>query len=269
MLKVYIADLELHGVLLFATEQRPSLAEEGGAIITTGHYIHNYPLMYGMGNKNVEAYAVIPSLHFLSYQDLDRSKFRPELAKEPLHYGFIEMQLKRLLSGKEKSFYVFPAFPQKVTSKKFFMQAKGSGYAEFRGALKTNYPRLVHYVALIPPTKFKTVVITNDIELSRTLYIRIGMKRMGLFKVYLKEAEICRKIGEPSWTSIPVNLYDVELFGYVPMDAIKIMETRSKTPNKPLASVIGYVRARDLFLIRSGNEEYRVPLPLKLVEVIT
>ncbi|MDT7889996.1 MAG: hypothetical protein RQ885_13620 [Desulfurococcales archaeon] len=46
--KVYVANMHLHGVLLFATEQRPSLAEEGGAIIATGHYIHNYPLIYGV-----------------------------------------------------------------------------------------------------------------------------------------------------------------------------------------------------------------------------
>ena len=34
MLRIYIGDMELQGVLIFATEQRPSLAEEGGAVIT-------------------------------------------------------------------------------------------------------------------------------------------------------------------------------------------------------------------------------------------
>jgi len=265
MLRAYIANMELQGILIFATEQRPSLAKEGGAIITTGHYIHNYPLIYGLSGRSTESYAVIPSLHFLSYPDLEKSPFKPKLAREPLHYGFIEIQLENLLNGKE-SMYAFPAFPQRVTPKKFFMQAKGSGYAEFRGALKIVYPRLVHYVALIPPTEFKTIILVNNIELPRVLYMRIGMKRMGLFKVHLKRADICEKIKSLTWTNIPVNLYDTELFGYKLVDVMKVLETHSKARDKLLASTIGYARVRELFLIKSGREEYRVPLPLKLME---
>lgn len=261
MLNIYVADMRLHGVLLFATEQRPSLAEEGGAIITTGHYIHNYSLIYSFNNRDAESYTVIPSLHFLSYHELAKSGFKPKLAKENLHYGFVEEKLRKLLENKE-SIYVFPAFPVKVTPKKFFMQAKGYGYAEFRGALKTNYPRLEHYIALTPLTEFKTLVITNDINLPKTLYVRLGMKRMGLFKVYLKEAEIREQIKEPMWTNVPVNLYDVELFGYIPIDVMKIMETHSKPPNKPLTSIIGYIKASNLYLIKDDRDEYSVPLPL-------
>lgn len=257
-----MSDMELQGVLIFATEQRPSLAEEGGAIIITGHYIHNYPLIYGLAGRSTEAYAVIPSLHFLSYQDLEKGAFRPKLAREPLHYGFVEEQLKNLLEGKE-SVYAFPAFPQKITPRKFFMQAKGSGYAEFRGALKTVYPRLEHYVALVPPSTFKTVILANNMELPRVLYLRIGMKRMGLFKVFLKEARITDAVGDLAWTNVPVNLHDVGLFGYNPLDVIKALETRSKPAERPLASVIGYIRCKGLFLVKAGREEYRVPLPLK------
>lgn len=257
-----MADMELQGVLIFATEQRPSLAEEGGAIISTGHYIHNYPLIYGLTGRSAEAYTVISSLHFLSYQDLKKSPFKPKLAKKPLHYGFVEEQLRNLLEGR-KSIYAFPAFPQKITPRKFFMQAKGSGYAEFRGALKTVYPRLEHYVALVPPSTFKTVILANDIELPRVLYLRIGMKRMGLFKVFLREAEITGLVKGLVWTDVPVNLHDVGLFGYNPLDTIKVLETRSKPVGRPLASMIGYIKCKDLFLIKSGGEEYRIPLPLK------
>jgi len=264
MMKVYVAELELHGVLLFTTEQRPSLASEGGAMMTTGHYIHNYPLIYGFANRAIESYAVIPSLHFLSYRDLEKSKFKPKLAKEPLHYGFVEEQIKKLLEGRE-AIYAYPAFPVKITPKKFFMQAKGYGYVEFRGALKTVYPRLEHYIALVPPTKFKTIIVTSNIVLPRTLYIRIGMKRMGLFKVYLREAEIHEQTTKYPWTSIPVNLHDTELFGYEIMDAMKVLETRSKPLKKPLASIIGYVRTTKLYLVKAGKEEYRIPLPARLV----
>lgn len=267
-IKVYIADLQLHGVLLFATEQRPSLAEEGGAIITTGHYIHNYPLIYGIAGVNVESYAVIPSLHFTFYESEKMQALKPRIARTPLRYGFVEKQIERLLEGRD-SIYVFPAYPTKVSIKKFFMQAKGTSYAEFRGRLKTIYPRLVHYVAIVPPSEFRSIVLTSNVEMPRELYMRIGMKRMGLFKVYLREAEISGRIEDLAWSSVPVNIYDVSLFGYSPIESIKVMETRSKPPSKPSTSVIGYIRARGLFLVeptkkKLRREEYRVPLPLKL-----
>lgn len=264
MLRVYVADMELQGVLLFATEQRPSLADEGGPAIVTGHFIHNYPLIYGLLGRNVEAYAVIPSLHFLTYQHLKESSFAPKIARELLHYGAIEEQLRNLLAGGE-AIYAFPAFPLRVTPKKFFMQAQGSGYAEVRGALKVVYPRLEHYIALVPPSEFRTIILAKSGELPRVMYIRIGMKRMGLFKVHLREAEIQGRIEELRWSNIPVNLHDVSLFGYNPLDVMKVMETRSKPSAKLLASVIGYVRTKNLFLVRDRKDEYYVPLPLKLM----
>jgi CRISPR-associated protein Csc1 len=265
MLKVYVADMELHGVLLFATEQRPSLSEEGGPAIVTGQFIHNYPLIYGLLGRNVEAYAVISSLHFLSYECLKESKFAPKIATESLHYGAVEEQLKSLAAS-GRAVYAFPAFPLKVTTKKFFMQALGSGYAEARGALKTVYPRLEHYVAIVPPSKFRTLILANNVELPRALYIRIGMKRMGLFKLELKEASIERKLDKSSWSTVPVNLYDVSVvFGYEVDDVIKLLETRSKPPGKVLSSIIGYVRAKEMFEVREGRSSYIVPLPLRAV----
>lgn len=260
LLNIYVADLELHGVLIFATEQRPSLAEEGGPIISTGHYIHNYPLIYGFAGRNIEAYSVIPSLHFLSYEDLGKNMMIRN-NKRKLQYTYVEEQLRNLLEGRE-SIYVFPAYPEKVIAKKFFMQAKGSGYAEFRGALKTVYPRLEHYVAIVPPSRFKTIVISRGSELPKEMYLRIGMKRMGLFKVYLRKADIGENVVEPVWSTIPVNLYDVEIFGYTPVDVAKVLETRSKAPGKLLASVIGYIRARNMFVVKT-DKRFIVPLPMK------
>lgn len=271
-LSVYIAKLELQGVLLFATEQRPSLAEEGGAVISTGQFIHNYPLIYGFLGKSVEAYAVIPSLHFMTYEEISRSRFRPTLARKPLQYTSVEEQVESFASGRRRdggSLYVFPAYPLRVAVRKLFMAAKGSGYAEIRGRLKTVYPRLVHYVALVPPSTFSTVVLAYGVELPRTLYVRVGMKRMGLFRVTLSEAEVEGRIREPRWTTLPVNLHDLRLFGYSAIDFLKVLETRSKSPKKPDASVVGYAMCENLFKIRGNKrekeEEHRIPLPLKLV----
>lgn len=264
--KIYAAHMDLHGLLIFSTEQRPSLAEEGGPLIVTGNVIHNYSLIYGFSDRSVESYAVIPSLHYLSYKDLSEKQRRTiSIARSPLRYNFIEEQLRKLLSGEGESVYVFPAIHEKIYPRKVFMQAKGSGYAEFRGALKSNYPRLEHYVALMPPSTFKTVVLTVEKELPKTVFIRIGMKRMGLFKVSLREIVSVKRIRGQRWSSLPVNLYDVELFGYSPVGFIKLLEIRSKPPDKPSSSIIGFIRAEGMFEIESDTgEKLVVPLPLKL-----
>ena len=262
-LNAYVVDMYLLGLLLFSSEQRPAIAEPGGAVITTSHFIHNYPLIYGFNNRPVEAYTVIPSLHFLSYEKLGKSRFAPKLAREPLKYTFVEEQIRRLLRG-EPAIYVFPAYPERVFVRKFFMAAKGFGYAEFRGRLKTVYPRLEHYVAITPPSRFKTVVLST-VELPPVLYIRIGMKRMGLFRARLHKAKIIGRVEEYAWTSVPVNLYDVGLFGYTIYDAVKLREKRSKPPEKPLSSVIGYVKTNNLVVLAYGRERLRVPVPYQVL----
>ncbi|RLE83184.1 MAG: hypothetical protein DRJ67_12625 [Thermoprotei archaeon] len=258
-LTAYVADMELLGVLIFSGEQRPAVAEPGGAVITASHFIHNYPLIYGLNNRPVESYAVIPSLHFLSYNKLRESKHVSKLAAEPLKYTFVEEQIRKLLRG-ERAVYAFPAYPERVYVRKFFMAAKGFGYAEFRGRLKTVYPRLEHYVALIPPSRFRTVVFST-LELPPTIYIRIGMKRMGLFRVRLHRARIVGRVEGLAWTSVPVNLHDVSLFGYAIYDAVKLLETRSKPPEKPMSSIIGYVKTDKLAVIAHEGERLRVPVP--------
>jgi len=261
-LNIYVANMELHGILIFSSEERPALEKPGGAVIATKHFIHNYPLIYGFNNRNVEAYTVIPSLHFLTYGKIRESRFVPRLAKKPLKYTFITEEIKKLLEGKD-SIYAYPATPLKVTVKKIFMQAKGFGYAEFRGRLKTVYPRLEHYIAVTPPSLFRTIVISYR-ELPRIMYVRIGMKRMGLFKTYLNKARIVKKVGTYEWTSIPVNLYDMTLFGYEVYDFIKIYEKHSKPPLKPQSSIIGYVKTKDLYeILTERGERLRVPLPQK------
>ena len=260
-LNAYVADMELFGVLIFSSGQRPAVAEPGGPVIEVSPFIHNYPLIYGFNGRPVESYAVIPSLHYLSYEGLRESRHAPKLAAEPLKYTFVDEQIRRLLRG-EGAVYAFPAYPERVYARKFFMAAKGAGYAEFRGRLKTVYPRLEHYVALTPPSRFKTVLLST-IELPQTLYVRIGMKRMGLFKATLRKARIVGRVEGLAWTSIPVNFYDVGLFGYAIYDAVKVLETRSKPPEKPLSSIIGYVATEGLAVVAHGEERLRVPAPLR------
>jgi len=274
MLRAYLADMHLHGILLFSSVCRPALAKPGGAFIQCAGYIHNYALIYGFSNVPVASYAVVPSRHFLAYRSLETRSRRiaPFLASaRPLTYLLVREAIEKLLRD-EDSIYVYPAQPVEVHVKKFLMSAKGSGYAEVRGSLKTVYPRMEHYVALVPPSRFKTIVLASGRkELPKVMFVRIGMKRLGIFKVVLRECRIDRRVPDPRWSSLPVNLYDTELFGYDVMDFVKVLETPSKPTDSngrivPQASVVGYALVRDMYIVRcydaaGHGEEYIVPLP--------
>ncbi len=251
---LYVAEMNLHGVLTFSSEIRPAVAGVGSVIITS-RFIHNYSLIYAFNGKLAEAYVTFPSLHL--------PVKRPPYIK-PLQYTFVEEVIGGLQRGELKYVYAYPAMPVRVTSRKFFMAAKGTGYAEpVRRGLKVFFPMSTNWISLVPPTKHLTILVSPR-ELPRTLYVRIGMKRTGLYKVRLKEAAVREKVADLRWSSIPVNLYDTRLFGYDVEDFVKVLETRSKPLGKRGANVVGYVRARGMYRLsvkERRGESYIIPLP--------
>ncbi|HIQ55999.1 MAG TPA: hypothetical protein EYH59_04910 [Pyrodictium sp.] len=252
-LRVYKVRYELHGVLMFSSEVRPALGRARGTLEVTAPTIHNYPLTYAINGKSVEAYAVIPSLHY-TLVGLGKRKIE-------LDYRTVFETLERLVKG-EEAIYAFPARAVEIHYKKFFMSAKGMCYAEYRGNLKMGFPRTVTHVALVPPTKLEGfIVASGNVILPRTLYLRIGMKRMGLLKARLEELRIGKPLNEPAWTTHPVNLYDTKVFGYDVESYVKLLETRSKPSCCPEASIIAYVRARGLYRVCSARECWLLPLP--------
>ena len=249
---VFLAEMNLHGILTFSSEIRPAVGGVGSVIITS-QFIHNYPLIYAFNGKLAEAYTVIPSLHL-------PVKRRPHI--RPLQYTFITEVLREIKHGRLKYIYTFPAIPLKVTTKKFFMAAKGTGYAEpVRAGLKTVFPMSTNWISLVPPTKHLTVLISPR-RLPRATYIRIGMKRMGLYKVKLREVKSgnIKRVDELEWSSIPVNLYDVRLFNYSIEDFVKVLETRSAPLNGRDMNIVGYIRTRGLYEV--ADNDYRLLLPL-------
>lgn len=267
--KAYLVELELHGVLIYSSEVKPAIGEAGGAIHTTSPYIHNYPLFYGFCGKNVESYGVIPALHRFTYSGVETTRGQRKIVKTPLQYTTVTKILDDLMKMK-KGFYIFPAKPLEVHFKKFFISGKGMSYGEIMGALKTVFPRITHHVALVPPSRFQTVLLSSNMTFPRELFIRIGMKRMGIMKAKLTELEIYGRHKTAKWSSIPVNLRDVKLFGYSPTGVITVLETRSKPRNFPEASKIAYIEAENLYELRGkhGGTRIYVPLPHNLIETV-
>jgi len=250
---LFLAEMELHGILTFSSEIRPAVAGVG-AVHITSHFIHNYPLIYAFNRRIAEAYVVIPSLHL---------PFKRKRVKSPLQYTFVGRVLEEIRLNKLKHVYVYPAYPIEVTSKKFFLSAKGYGYVEkVKKQIKDFYPTETNWISLVPPTRHYTLLI-SPYRLPKRLYIRIGMKRTGLFKVNLYTIDLARikLINDLEWSNIPVNLYDVRLFNYIVEDCIKVLETRSKPENMYGANIIGYIRARGLYELDTPKGRIVVPLP--------
>ncbi len=262
-LRAYSVEAELHGILIFSSEFRPALGKAKGSLIVTAPVIHNYPLLYGLLGIGAESYAVISSLHRKTYQllELKEKRHRRSLVKGELQYNTISREIQRFFSGEQGSIYSFPLAPVEITRRKFFMAAKGVGYAEYRARLKSEYPRTVTYIALVPPSRFRGIIVTAGRELPSRLVVRIGMKRMGVLKLNLKPLIKLNKLKRSEWTTVPVNLYDLKEMGYTPEDANVVLETRSKPPSFPDASILAYVRASGLYELRTGGHYEIVPLP--------
>ena len=265
---LFLAEMELHGILTFSSEIRPAVAGIG-AVHITSHFIHNYPLIYAFNRRIAEAYIVIPSLH-QPFKSSKREKRKR--VKKPLQYTFVDQVLKEIQLSNLRHIYSYPAYPAEVTIKKFFLSAKGYGYVErVKRQIKSFYPTETNWISLVPPTRHYTLLISPH-NLPRRLYIRIGMKRTGLYKVSLYEIRPIniRAINSLEWSSIPVNLYDVRLFNYIVEDYIKVLETRSEPESKRGANSVGYVRARGLYEITTPIPNLGriiVPLPESLFKM--
>jgi len=264
--------MNLHGILTFSSEIRPAIAGVG-AVHITSHFIHNYPLIYAFNRRIAEAYVVIPSLH-QPFKPSGRRMKERERIKKPLQYTFIDQVLKEIQLNNLRHVYSYPAYPVRVNTKKFFLSAKGYGYVEkVKRQIKNFFPTETNWISLVPPTRHYTLLI-SPYRLPKRLYIRIGMKRTGLYKVNLYEIHPTniKIINYLKWSNIPVNLYDVRLFSYVVEDYIKVLETRSEPESKRGANSIGYVRARGLYEITTPVPNVGrviVPLPKSLLKMRT
>ena len=233
-LRLYHAWLRVHGIVFFSSRVYPA-GGIGGTVEETAPYIHNYPLIYALSGLPAESYAVTPSRHYAVLGGRGSA---------PLRYPLVEKVLEGLVAGdlSEGLVYAYPAAPRRVVARKFFMAAKGHGYAEFRGRLKTGFPRTVHLVGLGPGSELEAFVVASS-PLPRRLYARIGMKRMGALLVELDEAWVAGPAGEDV-SSHPVNLGDLRAWGLEPRDWVVVLETRSIPMGCPDCARVGYARTK-------------------------
>ena len=93
--------------------------------------------------------------------------------------------------------------------KRFFFSMKGMGWGEYRGRSKVNAPRMVTMVAMVPPSTFRTAIVSER-QLPKEKYVRIGVKRGGVLKLTLEEAELKKSEGT---LSLPISRSMLEKIG--------------------------------------------------------
>jgi len=244
--KVYRVEVEVHGYLVFSSAVMPAVRSSRGgpvplgALVVSNTYIHNYPLIYALGGRAAESYAVIPSMHVSSYERGGKGA--------GLSYSYVREMLNWILLDREPWFYVFPLEPVEVKTQLILLSSESWSYAlPVRSPTKNVFPRLVNYVAIAPGSRFETIVVSKGISWGVERYVRIGKKRWGAMRLRFEELE--REELELSGSggarperrlSPMINLGDAEVLGIKLDRFVKVLETPSKPINRPDASIIGY-----------------------------
>ncbi|UXD22579.1 hypothetical protein IPA_06410 [Ignicoccus pacificus DSM 13166] len=177
-MKVYLASMELHGPLFFSSETKHALTTASHLLVAPKAIISPIPLTYALNNLPAERWAWPDSPP--SYEGLRRAR--------KIFYG---------------------ALPSRVKYKRFFFAMKGFSWGEYRGKPKRNAPRMVTMVALVPPSTFKSAIVSED-PLPPTLYLRIGSKRSGILKVQLEEVRLEKWEGT---LTLPITREFLKTFG--------------------------------------------------------
>lgn len=239
---IYVCTLKLAGHLTFSSSISvttiPSRRGKDAAftVYKPAMVIHNYPLMYAFSGY---AHGSLVSFRISHTQVLKGEVPPPE-------YTLMKEITNRL--------YVYPARPRHILLDRMLAVATGEHIVQHVGQPKAMYPwRVIHYYFL-PGSIFETVVLTkNGVRLPRT--IRLGVKRQGVFEVSCRRAVVK---GEIEAYTDPVNIADVEAWGYKPKSYITLLEPKS--PEPPIgrvlvnASVISGGGAKDA-------PEFILPLP--------
>ncbi len=264
-LRLYHVNIELHGVLLFSSRVYPAGGRARGVAEETAPIIHNYPLIYAFNGVPVESYGVVPCLHYASYGAMKTP------AGGRLEYPLVEEAVRCLAApGLEPRcpIYAYPAAPLRLSSVKLFFSARTDSYGEYRGKLKTVFPRTVTHIGFGPGSQFEAFIVSAE-PLPSVVYSRLGMKRLGSFRAVLEEARVVGRVGD-GYSSHPVNIGDVETWGARLLDRVVLFETRSPPyrGGKPCPSCarVGYVRG-EMYIVEWSDHVMKrrrralLPLP--------
>ncbi len=131
-MRVYLVNLEVHGVIFFSSETKHALSSIGTShlLVAPKAILSPIPLTYALNGFPAELYA----------WGVDRG---PQYA---------------LLRGLNKLSY--GALPVRVRYQRFFFSMRGMSWGEYRGRLKVNVPRTVTLIGITPPSEFRTAFIS-------------------------------------------------------------------------------------------------------------
>ena len=239
-MQLYLAHLELHGLLVLAEEVRSIKVSllAGGPLIRSSKFIHNYTLMYAL--------SPIPEAPYGGY------------------LGFTDKPSYKLIDDlkKEKLLYAYPAQPLDIRLVRVFTASKPETLCEVRGRPKIGHPFQVHYIAVAPGSKYKTIILCDEnIHLPR--YVRLGKKRWGIVKLTYHPLMSMERV-KPRYSTVPVNIGDMREFGVKIENYITVATTRNHTHIGEKAS-IGYVKANPtyklVFRINGKTETVYTPIP--------
>ncbi len=173
-----------------------ALTEKTHLLVAPKAIISSVPLTYALNNLPSEAYAW-PSSEGPRYSALGK------LVKKTFSYA---------------------ALPVRVRYKRFFFSMRGMSWGEYRGRPKVNAPRMVTLVAMVPPTAFRTVVVSSK-DLPSSIYFRVGSKRSGLFKAVLEEANVYS--AEGGRLTVPIERRMLETLGCKIKSFVTLLSTFS------------------------------------------
>jgi len=184
-LNYYVAALELHGLSWFSSQSHP---HPTGFVQVQLPVIHNYPLILALKGQ------VCEELYIAGYNMLKRSG-------SPAHF-FNETRI-----------YAYPALVERAYYKKVLMSLSETDYILYKPQTRACVPLMTHHNVLAPGSLAKTVIVSED-EMPGEAYLRIGVKRFGIWKATLCRArvEVVEGVRE---VIFPFNVSDVkDVLGY-------------------------------------------------------
>lgn len=232
--------LHLHGFLTFSSFT--SVVPYGNTSFTEykpAPVIHNYPLMY----------AFFGLVHGSLASKVRERPIEDAVRVAPPDYRLLKEVLRKL--------YVFPAKPYRLITTKMLAVAGGERLVQLVPKPKAMYPWRVVHQYFAPGSIFDTILLVYDEDYIPPKTIRLGVKRYGVFRVECVKANI---VGEWHWYSDPVNVADIEKWGYTIVRQVTVLSPKKGTAeiarvilNKPVKRIEA--------LFTEGRVEFKVPLP--------
>lgn len=199
-LRFYFAEFELHSVMWFSSMTHPHEASRS-FVQTMIPVIHNYPLVLSLRGEIVE------KTYISGYNMIKDSS--------PPARRFNEFEV-----------YSYPVMIEKTFYKPLTMSMAETDFVFYKIRTRLAVPILTKYNVLAPGTTGWSIVITTvDKKLPSELYLRIGAKRFGIWKVKLREVKpipIRKSIQKENGVRVtsPFNVMDTKYTSRAPVAVI-------------------------------------------------